>query len=56
MWTWIAVVAIVIVLGGLLVWLAKLSRDADSELADMNKGRTNGPGVFGIFSKDHRRG
>jgi hypothetical protein len=24
-------------------------------LRSMNKGRTNGPGIFGIFDKDHRR-
>ncbi len=53
---WVAVIAIVIVLAAALVWMARKSSEADDELADMNRGRTNGPAIFGIFSKDHRRG
>ncbi len=53
---WFAIVAVLVVLGAALGWLARRSREADEELADMNRGRTNGPAIFGIFSKDHRRG
>ncbi len=53
---WIAIIIIVVLLGAALAWLAKRSREADDELADMNKGHTNGPAIFGIFSRDRRRG
>lgn len=53
---WIAIIVIVVALVAGLVWLAKKSKEADEELSDMNKGRTNGAGVFGIFNKDHRQG
>jgi hypothetical protein len=51
---WIAIVVIVLLLGGALVWMARKAKQADEELADMNKGRQSGAGVFGIFNKDHR--
>lgn len=53
---WIAIIVIVVLLGAALAWLAKKSKEADEELSDMNKGRTNGAAIFGIFSKDHRQG
>ena len=53
---WIAIIVIVALLVAALVWLARKSSEADEELADMNRGRTNGPAIFGIFQRDHRHG
>ena len=52
---WVELPILVIALVAAFWWLAKRSDEADDELRSMNKGRTNGPGIFGIFDKDHRR-
>ncbi len=52
---WVELAIVVIALVAAFWWLAKKSSDADEDLKSMNEGRTNGPGIFGIFSKDHRR-
>jgi hypothetical protein len=52
--TWFLVIVIVVLLGVALWRLAKRSGDIDEDLRSMNEGRTNGPGIFGIFRKDRR--
>jgi hypothetical protein len=52
---WIAIIVIVILLAAGLIWLARKAGEADEELSDMNRGRTNGPAIFGIFDRDRRR-
>jgi hypothetical protein len=51
---WVFVVIVVAALGYAFWWLAKRSSDVDEDLRAMNEGRTNGPGIFGIFRKDRR--
>ena len=51
---WILLVILAAGIGTAFWWGAKRTDEANEDLRAMNEGRTNGPGIFGIFRKDRR--
>ena len=48
---YVVLIAMVVALGGALLWGARKSRDTDEDIKYMNEGSGPGLGILGVFGK-----